>query len=79
LRASGRQTRAGGGVRVTRPEDSPDADVLAGLENIRSAAGATKAALDLTRDVGARGTIWHVFDRKTGQMHKLAQGDFGRT
>jgi hypothetical protein len=56
--------------------DSPPADVAAGLEEIHSPEGAAAAALELTRDAGSRGTIWHVFDRLTGQMHPIAQRDF---
>jgi hypothetical protein len=59
--------------------DSPPADVSAGREDIHSPEGAAAAALELTRDSGSRGTIWHVFDRLTGQMHAVAQRKFERS
>jgi hypothetical protein len=37
--------------------------------------GALSAALDLTRDDGAPGTIWHVYDLRTGRLHKFEQGE----
>lgn len=37
---------------------------------------AAKWALELTRDEGATGTHWFVFDRKTGRMHTLEQSEF---
>lgn len=37
---------------------------------------AARAALELTRDVQARSTVWHVFDRHTGQLHRLEQSEF---
>jgi len=37
---------------------------------------AARWALDLTRDDGANGTHWFVFDRLTGTMHVLEQDEF---
>ena len=37
---------------------------------------AAKWALDLTRDEGARGTHWFVFDRKEQRMHMFEQHEF---
>ncbi len=37
---------------------------------------AAAAALNLTNDMGANGTVWHVRDRKTGLTHRFEQGDF---
>lgn len=37
---------------------------------------AALAALELTRDGGAADTMWHVFDRATGVLHRLPQEDF---
>lgn len=37
---------------------------------------AALGALDLTRDEGAYGTNWFVYDRLTGKMHNLEQRDF---
>jgi len=38
--------------------------------------GAASAALDLTRDDGAPGTVWFVYDRQTETLHQFAQGEF---
>lgn len=37
---------------------------------------AAKAALDLMLDEGSGGTLWYVYDRQTGVMTQLEQGDF---
>lgn len=37
---------------------------------------AAAAALALTTEIGSHDTLWHVYDRKTGQMHKLEQQEF---
>lgn len=37
---------------------------------------AAAQALDLTRDEGARGTHWFVYDRKERQMFMLEQSEF---
>ena len=44
-----------------------------GIDTIEAAA---QAALEMTRDEGADGTVWHVYDRHTGLMHVLRQKDF---
>jgi hypothetical protein len=37
---------------------------------------AANAALALTRGAGGRGTVWHVYDRKTQQAHEFEQHEF---
>ncbi len=43
---------------------------------VQTAEDAARAALGMTRDEGASGTTWHVYDRQTGLMHVLRQKDF---
>jgi len=57
-------------------DDSKRSDRKAGIENIHSPAAAAAATLDLTRDSGSAGTVWRVFDRKTGTVHTFAQREF---
>ena len=37
---------------------------------------AAAAALSLTNDGGQEGTIWHVYDRQTGEVHQFEQHEF---
>lgn len=61
---------------VVTYDDSKSADRKAGIENIHSPATAAGATLDLTRDSGSGGTVWRVFDSKTGTMHSFTQREF---
>ena len=45
-------------------------------DDVESADVAAAAALALTCDLGATGTVWHVCDRESGTMHQFEQGDF---
>lgn len=45
-------------------------------ESLATPKEAARWALDLTRDEGATGTHWFVFDRKTGRMYVFEQIDF---
>jgi hypothetical protein len=51
-----------------------DPDTTGGM--VTEPAEAARAALELTRDAQARSTVWHVFDRNTGHLHRLEQGEF---
>jgi hypothetical protein len=43
---------------------------------VKDAKDAAAHALSLLRDGECGGTIWHVFDRKTGEMHVFKQEEF---
>ena len=45
-------------------------------DGVETPEAAAAACLDLARDEGAAGTHWYVFDRITGTMHVLEQGEF---
>ena len=45
-------------------------------DDVHTPEAAATACLELTRDEGAAGTHWYVFDRITGTMHVLAQREF---
>lgn len=49
---------------------NPDAD------GVHTPQEAARAALDLTKDSGAAGTHWVVYDRLTERSHLLQQDDF---
>ena len=53
------------GYRGDEDEDNP----------IGTPEQAVAAALDLTRDLGSSDTHWYVFDRRTGGMSLVEQGD----
>lgn len=44
-------------------------------DNIVSPEQAVAAAVALTKDHGQSGTMWHVFDRLTGESQFIEQGD----
>ncbi len=44
-------------------------------DGVTSAERAVAAALDLTREVGAGDTQWHVYDRATGRSRIIEQSD----
>lgn len=44
-------------------------------DGVKTPKDAVRAALELTRDDGASDTHWYVFDRKTGEMHMIEQGE----
>ena len=45
-------------------------------DEVETPEAAASAALQLTRDEGAHGTHWFVYDRETNQMHALEQDGF---
>jgi hypothetical protein len=45
-------------------------------DDVHTAEDAARTALELTQDDNATGTVWHVFDRQTQQMHRLSQREF---
>jgi hypothetical protein len=49
------------------PDTAPD---------VTTPEAAATAALELTRDGDPRGTVWHVYDRRTGQTHRFEQSEF---
>lgn len=44
--------------------------------NVTDPKQAALAALDLTRDDHSRSTVWHVYDRDTGRLHRFDQSEF---
>lgn len=49
-----------------------------GTDGVTTPERAAAAALELSRDMSASDTVWHVFDRTTGRMHMLVQRVFER-
>jgi hypothetical protein len=63
-------------VGYTEEDLFSEQDAANGGENTATPREAARWALDLTRDEGASGTYWFVFDRKTGKMHTFEQHEF---